>query len=296
MLFRSDLRGFFALNNSYYYLESRINAGEVGAIEKMNAWVDEAYTKIEEVQKDLVENGPLYIPHTVESRPSGTLIISDDQRENWPMFQGNISNTGHVSAPGAQIGETLWKFPIALGWYCRPLIEGNRMYITSPGMRTICLCLDTTTGEVIWKSGQIHPKFGIYKYPVMMSTPISVGDTIVLREGNSHGGNEGQARNLVFIDKATGEVLSRSYAGHIDYRTQYAPVASNGDCIVYPFGIHDIYSMPPVCQNLNRLICADSTNQKIRWDINVGDIDILAESVLNTTTVFQGTTDRKSVV
>ena len=78
-----------------------------------------------------------------------------------------------------------------------------------------------------------------------------------LREVNSHGGNEGQARNLVYLDKATGRALDRTYAGHVDYRTRVAPVATNGNHMVYPFGVHDIYGSPAICQNFNRLICAD---------------------------------------
>ena len=58
------------------------------------------------------------------------------------------------------------------------------------------------------------------------------------------------------------ETLSRKYAGHIDYRTQVAPVDSNGKQMVYPFGVHDIYGTPAICQNLNRLICADVDNDR----------------------------------
>jgi outer membrane protein assembly factor BamB len=287
----ANLSGFFDMDKEYYRLETLVNNGDRDSIEKMNTWVNDAYAAFEVIQKTLIEKGPLYTPYHADISDISADDPENDIRENWPMFQCNISNTGSIDAPGAQIGEKAWTFPISLGWYCRPLIEGNRMYVTSPGMRTTCFCLDVKTGDVIWKSEQIHPKFGIYKYPAMMSTPISIDNQIVLREVNSHGGNEGQAKNLVYLDKENGEVLSKSYAGHIDYRTQYAPVATKGDYLVYPFGIHDIYSTPPVCQNLNRLVCADRFNNNKKWDINIGDIDILAEPVLNDTTVFQGTTD-----
>jgi outer membrane protein assembly factor BamB len=124
-----------------------------------------------------------------------------------------------------------------------------------------------------------------------MSSPVILEDKIIYREVNSHGGNEGQARNLVYIDKKSGKTLARKYAGHIDYRTQVAPVASNGKFTVYPFGVHDIYGSPAICQNLNRLICADVDNNRKIWDLNVGDIDVLAEPVITEDRVFQGTTD-----
>ena len=145
---------------------------------------------------------------------------------------------------------------------CAPGVEDGRVYVASPGMHTTSLCLDLETGKEIWKSTQTHPLFGIYKYPAIMSTPVILSDKIILREVNSHGGNEGQARNLVYLDKKTGKTLSRKFAGHIDYRTQVAPVASNGKYTVYPFGVHDIYGYPAVCQNFNRLICADAGNEK----------------------------------
>ena len=89
--------------------------------------------------------------------------------------------------------------------------------------------------------------------PAIASTPVILNDRIVLREVNSHGGNEGQAKHLVYLDKATGKTLTRKYAGHVDYRTQHAPVATNGKYMVYPFGKHDIYDSPAICQNFNRL-------------------------------------------
>ena len=61
--------------------------------------------------------------------------------------------------------------------------------------------------------------------------------------------------------------------------------------MVYPFGVHDIYGAPAICQNLNRLICADVNNDRTLWDFNVGDIDVLAEPVVTDDRVLQGTTE-----
>ena len=59
---------------------------------------------------------------------------------------------------------------MGLGWYARPAVEGDRVYVASPGMHTTSFCLDLETGKEIWKSTQDHPLLGIYKYPAMMST------------------------------------------------------------------------------------------------------------------------------
>ena len=205
------------------------------------------------------------------------------------MFQGDIHHTGYSEAPGPRYGRSAWKLPVGLGWYARPVVEEGKVYVASPGMHTTSFCLDLATGQEIWKSTQEHALFGPYKYPAIASTPLVLNDRIVLREVNSHGGNEGQAKNLVYLDKATGQTLERKYAGHVDYRTQYAAVVTNGKYMVYPFAVHDIYGAPAICQNFNRLVCADLDNDAWRWDFNVGDIDALAEPVLTETVAIVGT-------
>lgn len=286
----ADTHPFFDADQSYYRLEGKVNAAEGPAkdeaIEEMGGAIAEGYRVMEEISRKLKDEGTIYKPF--KGDPKG-FPTGGDMEADWPMFQGNKHNTGYTKAPGPKTGELAWKFPVGLGWYARPSVEGDRVYVASPGMHTTSLCLDLETGKEIWKSTQEHPLFGIYKYPAIMSTPVIAGDQIILREVNSHGGNEGQARNLVYLDKKTGKTLSRKFAGHIDYRTQVAPVASNGKYTVYPFGVHDIYGYPAVCQNFNRLICADVDNNRRLWDFNVGDIDALAEPVMTADRVLQGT-------
>ena len=288
----ADTHSFFDLDKAYYQLETQIvngpESGRESAVREICRMIDDGFVEMENIFRILKEKGPIFEPFKGSRKgfPKG-----GDMSAEWPMFQGNKHNTGYTTAPGPVTGELSWKFPVGLGWYARPTVEGDRVYLASPGMHTTSLCLDVHTGEDIWKSTQMHPLLGIYKYPAIASTPVIVGDQIILREINSHGGNEGQARNLVYIDKNTGKTLKRQFAGHIDYRTQVAPVASNGKYVTYPFGVHDIYGYPAVCQNFNRLICADKDNQRQLWDFNVGIIDALAEPVMTDELVFQGTMD-----
>ncbi|MBK1876478.1 PQQ-binding-like beta-propeller repeat protein [Pelagicoccus mobilis] len=288
----ADTRPFFDVDTAYYRWEPRTLRGpdteREKAIQEICKVIDEGFQVMEGIYTELKTEGPFYEPFKGSKKgfPKG-----GDMEADWPMFQGNKHNTGYTDAPGPKTGELAWKFPVGLGWYARPTVEGERVYLASPGMHTTSLCLDVNTGEEIWKSTQTHPLLGIYKYPAIASTPLIVGDEIVLREVNSHGGNEGQARNLVYVDKKTGETKKRKYAGHVDYRTQVAPVATNGKFVTYPFGLHDIYGYKPTCQNFNRLICADAGNERKLWDFNVGDIDALAEPVMTDTLVFQGTSE-----
>ena len=286
----ADTHPFFDVDKAYYDLHWKVfhGAGQAKeeAVRSICKVVDEGYQVMEEIFRTLKEEGPIYEPFTGD--PAG-FPEGGDMEADWPMFQGNKHNTGHTAAPGPKTGELAWKFPVGLGWYARPAVEGKRVYVASPGLYTTSLCLDLNTGEEIWKSTQNHPLMGIYKFPAIASTPLILDDRIVLREINSHGGNEGQAKNLVYVDKKTGKTLSRKYAGHVDYRTQVAPVATNGKYAVYPFGVHDIYGAPAICQNFNRLICADVNNERRLWDFNVGIIDALAEPVMTESRVLQGT-------
>jgi len=254
------------------------------AVTQICRTIDEGFDKLETIQKDLTDNGPMYTAFEAKTEVTG-----GDMSAEWPMFQANKHNNGATEAPGPSYGREKWKFPVGLGWYARPVIEDDKVFVTSPGMRVTAFCLDVKTGNEIWKASQDPPVFYMYKYPGMASTPLLINDQVVLREINSHGGNDGQARNLVYLNKETGKTEARRYAGHIDYRTRYAAVTGNEDVVVYPFGVHDIYSTPAICQNLNRLICADAQNTEKRWDFNVGDIDALAEPVIAGDRVFQGT-------
>ncbi len=284
----ADTRSFFDLDSRYYELEPEVNnlkgSKYQEAVKQMCKTVDEGFEQMEKIQKELLEKGPLFTAFESETEVKG-----GDYSAEWSMFQANKHNNGATAAPGPSYGREKWKFPVGLGWYARPVIEGDKVYVASPGMRVTSFCLDLKTGSEIWKSSQNHPLFGIYKYPGIASTPLLIRDQVVLREINSHGGNKGQARNLVYLNKETGETEARRYAGHIDYRTRNAAVTGTEDVVVYPFGVHDIYAYPAVCQNLNRLVCADAQNINKRWDFNVGDIDALAEPVISSDKVFQGT-------
>jgi outer membrane protein assembly factor BamB len=284
----ADTRSLFDMDTKYYQLEPKVNNQKSNqyqeSLKQMCQTIDEGFEQMEKIQKELREKGPMFTAFEGKTKVTG-----GDLTAEWPMFQANKHNNGATLAPGPSFGREKWKFPVGLGWYARPVIEGERVYVASPGMRVTSFCLDLKTGNEIWKSKQSHPLFGIYKYPAIASTPLLINNQVVLREINSHGGNEGQARNLVYLNKETGATEARRYAGHIDYRTRYAAVTGNDEVVVYPFGVHDIYSYPAICQNLNRLICADARNMNIRWDFNVGDIDALAEPVISGDKVFQGT-------
>jgi outer membrane protein assembly factor BamB len=238
--------------------------------------IDESYELMNQIQKELTEDGPMFIAFEADTEISGGDLSAD-----WPMFQADIHNTGATTAPGPSYGREKWKFPVGLGWYARPVIEGDKVYVTSPGMRVTGYCLDLKTGKEIWRSSQEYPRFYLYDYPVMASSPLLISDQIVLREIRGKG--------IVFLDKETGETEGRLESSFVDYRTRYTPISGKDDRLVYPVGEHNLEGLPPSHQNFNRLVCVDAQKNRTYWDFNVGDIDALAEPVISGERVFQGT-------
>ena len=284
----ADTRPLYKLDMEFYGLQNAMeDDGSVitpthPSFERMHEIVDSAYAVTEKIQALLTDEGPVAKPREATSHvPEG-----GDMSAEWPMFQRDIHNTGYTEAPGPSAGKLAWRFPVGLGWYSRPVIEGDRVYVASPSMRTTSFCLDIETGKEIWQSKQEHLIFGIYRYPCNASTPLVLNDTVILREIS---GIRGQGQRLNHIDKATGKVKARTFAGPVDYRTRYAPSAANEDYLVYPYGEHRITNIPPVCQSFNRLICEDRSKSLKCWDFNIGDIDPLAEPVISGDLVLCGT-------
>ena len=88
------------------------------SIVQMCQTIDEGFEKMEEIQKELVENGPIFTPFEGKTEVTG-----GDMSADWPMFQANKHNNGATTAPGPSYGREKWKFPVGLGWYARPVIH-----------------------------------------------------------------------------------------------------------------------------------------------------------------------------
>jgi hypothetical protein len=175
----ADTHGFFDTDKQYYRLETAVlnrqGAARDEALQEMGRVIDAGFAVLEEIQRKLNADGPIFRPFTADPAIAPT---GGDMDADWPMFQANIHNTGFTTAPGPRSGKLAWKNPVGLGWYARPLVEDGKVYVASPGMRATAFCLDLETGKDIWKSTQTHPLFGIYKYPAIMSTPVALDDRI----------------------------------------------------------------------------------------------------------------------
>ena len=159
----ADTHPLFDFDDQFNLQQNRVLRGQgevkAKALEEIGKVIDEGYRVAEKVFQTLREKGPIYRPFTGDP---ATFPEGGDMNAEWPMFQGNKHNTGYSEAPGPKTGELAWKFPVGLGWYARPTVEGDRVYVASPGMRTTSLCLDLETGERAWQ--QRMPGSGVVSF------------------------------------------------------------------------------------------------------------------------------------
>lgn len=198
----------------------------------------------------------------------------------WTDYKGNENLSGYTGAMGPAKGEKAWTFPVGLSYESKPAIEGNRIYLSSPGVRTIMYCVDLNTGEKIWDTTQIIEIMGdqLYHAPNNQSTPVLLKDSVMFRELGSRG-NRGPSKHVVFVDKTTGEIQRKVEACHVDYRTGHAPFAASEQITVYPFGNHDIEMVPPRTQAFDRIMGKNTKTGRQMWEFYTGYI--FAEPLLD---------------
>ncbi len=236
------------------------------------AAVDEGYRVLEVIQADPER-------HRIAEKsgaPRATTSVAGAGRTDWPLFHGNAAQTGYTDDPGPARGDIAWRVPIGHGWTAKPSIEGDRVYVATPGMYVIAYALDRSTGAVVWKARQNG--LNLYGTPRVCSGAVVLSDRIVVREAGS-GGETGTARHLVHIDKATGKILRKEASGHVDYRRSHSPVTGDERFLVFPRGLQSIQNKPPLVRMLDTIVCMDTRTDTRLWESRVGEI--FAEPVLD---------------
>ncbi|MFC2081282.1 PQQ-binding-like beta-propeller repeat protein [Bacteroidota bacterium] len=242
--------------------------------------IDAGYLILDSIQNEIMEDPSKGIRPLVPDPESVSPPLKIEIP--WPQYQGTLTNVGFTGGDGPVYGRIGWKFPVGLAWESRPVVEGDNVYLTSPGMRNILFTLDINTGEVLSRVKQIST-FSSYRTPAYASTPVILKDYILMREM----GSKDNAKEVAYINKNTWEVEKQTYSGHLDYRAGYAPLAANEKYMVFPFSFNDIEATPPEAQAFNHIICKDTkTGEQIR-DVHVGHT--FAEPLLDDDRVFIGT-------
>lgn len=222
---------------------------------------------------------------------------AEESGQDWPVYGGDIHHRGSTEEAGPTAGRVAWRFPIGMAWYARPAVADGLVYAASPGMRVLLYCFDLATGALRWKTrrpwtagalGRLHLAPSSYTTPGVASTPVLMGDRIILNEFGAQGRNEGE-RCLITVDRRTGELLRRIPAGHADYRMGHTPLAGEGEWLVYPDGVQRISATPPQFIGCHRLVCRRPDDEATAWDFPVGLT--FAEPALDRGQVFVGALD-----
>jgi outer membrane protein assembly factor BamB len=237
-----------------------------------------AFQALEKIQSD-----PDFIEEVrgTASKPSPT-------RTDWPVFGGNLEQSGLSPDSGPRTGQTAWRFPVGLSWHAAPAVEDGHVYIPSPGVTTLAYCLDEKTGEVIWTTPQNGLQ--IYSTPRASSTPVIQKDHIVIRASSGSWEFEEKARHVFRLNKKTGKVVQQVEADRVDYRRGIAPISGNQEYLVYPYGRLDLRGMPAYHEMQDTVVVRRGDGSPW-WTMRVGDL--FAELVLTKNHVFAATDEGK---
>ncbi len=216
---------------------------------------------------------------------------------DWPVYGGDVHHTAATEEAGPCQGRVAWRFPIGLGWYARPLVEGHAVVAASPGIRTLAMAFDLDSGRRLWTCRRpwtvetlSNRKFGhsCYTTPGVASTPVRSGDALVLNEYGAQSRDAGR-RWLTWIDPASGTIRKRVPAGRADYRIGHTPLAGDDRWLILPDGEHRIQTEEPRVIGNHRVACHDAATGDLLWRFHVGPL--ASEPVLHDGLIHVGTSD-----
>ena len=164
-------------------------------------------------------------------------------------------------------GKSLWKivhefpndplFNMALGeGLCStPVVEGNRLYYTTPGCEVVCAGTD---GQIVWTYDMMQ-NLKVVPYHLANCSPLIVGDLVMIVTGNGRNEQGGfpspKAPSFVAINKKTGQLAWQSnLPGEKIIEGQWSNPALalvNGKPqVIFPGGDAVLYSFEPETGNL----------------------------------------------
>lgn len=256
--------------------------------------MDAAFDFLNAAQAALASPPETEAPPSEKAAPASPVSVVD-----WPVYGGNIHLTSATPDEGPSQGVLAWKKAVGLAWYASPAIDDGRVYIPSPGIRSLLHCVDLETGDMLWQTrrtwtrstlGIVNLSPSSYVLPGVASTPLVLDDAIVVNQLGAQGRDLGN-KHLLVIDKQTGEIRQRLPAGEADYRIGYAPLAGEGEYLVYPTGTQRAKERPPQLIGQNRMVCqrVDDDSGTRLWDFHIGPT--FCEPTVRGDRVYTGTAD-----
>jgi outer membrane protein assembly factor BamB len=184
-----------------------------------------------------------------------------------PTVEGNrvytSSGMGDLACFDGNSGEIIWSCKASdenMGIYGNwgiaeaPLIDGDKLYFSPGGFKTMTIALNKNTGEIIWKSKSLNDKPG-YVSPILVDY---AGKRMIINVS---------LRHVFAVDASSGEILwkvpHRKKSPGQDLILCVTPVYRDGE--VYVTGGYDIGGM------LIR-IGRDGKSTDIIWEDNVLDV------------------------
>ncbi len=237
--------------------------------------IDEAFAVFGRLQAELDPTPSVEAPLAPVADPGGPPA---ETRAAWPGYARDLHHTAAADEPGPAGGRVAWRFATGLAWGARPAVEGGRVYVASPGIRTLFWCLDLETGKVLWKTRRhrqrragrhSHALPQSYTTPAAASTPHLLADEVVVAEMGAQGRDEGR-RRVLWLDRETGSLRRTETVGWADYRVGSARLAGCGPYIVHTDGVQRIQPNPPQAIGHNRVLCRRAADGALLWDFPVG--------------------------
>ena len=224
------------------------------------------YHRLDEAFRILnaIEAKPVMIPE-IQGKPGGPAVTQHD----WPEFQGSPSKGGYTEDAGPQTGEIAWRHPVGMSWYAAAAVADGRVYVASPGLTTLMMCFDESTGAKVWETAQNGLQ--VYSTPRASSSCEAHGDRILMRATSGSWEPEERINCIYYINRATGEVESQIAAERVDYRRGHAPVSQTGDYLVYAWSRLDLRGSPAVVQMQDTVVVKKSDGSPW-WMMRVGEM------------------------
>jgi outer membrane protein assembly factor BamB len=164
-----------------------------------NRSLREVMAELAERLSEIEASEPL--PAIVNSTNSENVVQTGN---DWPSLGGDITHSGRSKDSGPTAGVEAWRYPIGWDSSATPLLEDGRVYVASPGLTTIILCLDRKTGKEQWAA--TNPRVGDCRQRRASSDLIRLGDDELGVRKVSGGGT---VVEYVVVSKKEGNVLRR---------------------------------------------------------------------------------------
>jgi len=224
---------------------------------------------------------------------------ADNNKEvnDWPSLRGNAGQTAFTKSPGPMMGKVYWKFPSPAAWYSRPAFENGKVYMGSPGKSYEAYCIDTRTGNYLWKTIPEGLTISIGYYgPRASSSVLILGDNIIFRKIQVNN----TQNHIVFINKVTGKkekgIVNNEF---LNSSSGYAPLDGNDKYLVYPQGIQPVvqqsqklkvdpsdYRSTREDYPFDSLVCKSTITGELLWQQYIGEF--YAEPLIDGNRVYCG--------